>query len=373
MIFPASQSLSSPLSISKPTGLGSHRTVYFSAARPEDTFAPHPEPTILCDNSIDKSTVIQDLQKLKALVAFLQPFQEQGNYRNRHFGCRMEATLKETGQALTTTQTNLVLGPSTYTCDLSNALVDLHRQSQGKPFQVQSVYLVNADVDNGLLPTPCPDCQQWLEKGLKAGMLAPDTRILRYYRDPHSKQLTYRSVLLKDFFSDTSTANHTQPKTAVAEGQALSELPLKVSKAAQTLMAKQKIDRAALNAVLGQAQIAYQNNRSDKPEGVAIQFEQNGQYHTQASGRFDITGLRGLHADERALAEGLDQLQPHNPTGPINTRIIAYYGCLPGTKSLGNLARHHINPEKTLLITLNNGMIQAETVADHFPERYQTR
>ena len=188
--------------------------------------------------------------------------------------------------------------------------------------------------------------------------------------------------------------------------ETVNQLPLQISNRAQLVLKRiernpgaSKLTPAVMRKMIKEAQTAYQQNQYGAKEsgmktGVCARMEPDGSLHSQE--RFEWSTRWFEPPDLRAVAHGFQYrwaLQKSLPdllegvwfyramrqnlntwVKPPSVQALAYVGDdpnLPPLTSLGRIARRRGSSD-TLILTVENDVIQCRTLAEFMPEMYQT-
>jgi cytidine deaminase len=356
----------------------------------------------------------QYLPKLHAVMEHAQKSQRfYPNLSHRHYGA---AVVMNNG--VEAMGTNVEASRQAVQCDLRYATTQAFNHSVAKlpaalaqtppPLKVQTVFLVNADF-KGSQPIPCSDCQEWMG----SRFYSPATKVVSLERDDKNNPLV-RVRTVADMLP--FHMGRTEPVRLTTE-QPLKKLPIKMSPRAKQALQGQSLSPVEMRTMLQQAQATYRNNEQaarDSGLKIGVCAKVGSKLHSR--GRFDWSTRWFEAADLRAVSDSMETSpvqkrwmehrwvpslvkkvvrwmqtltqkltrwlpffkQPEarqNEQKKSNLHALAYY-CddpqQPSLTSLGRLARRRGSAE-TLVLTIENDVIQCRTIADFMPEMYQTR
>lgn len=341
------------------------------------------------------------LAKLRELQAYAQKVSQfYPNYSKRHYGA-----LVVLDNGIEAMGTNVEASRQLTFCDLRYAITHAMNQSIATvspselgrvAFQpkVKTIYLVNADMA-GAPPVPCSDCQEWLGSPL----CPPDTTIVSLEKDP---QRGANVVVRLRTVRDMLPLHKARLSVRMVTDLPLASLPMQMSQFAERRLLKkdQPVSLNKLRQMLAKAQDRYlQNARLSADSGLktgacvmlspfesliaADRFDWSTRWHEPA----DLHAVAKAFAKAEvwqkpirriteskwcpALVKNRAQLWLKTP----KIQAVAYYGedsQLPPIASLGRMARRRGSCE-TLVVMVENNVIQVRTVADFMPEMYQTK
>lgn len=379
------------------------------ALRSQDNLSSKAETSLLGDqvdfrwqNVRTEGGTTEDAQRyLPTLLQVMEHAQKSQrffpNLSHRHYGAAVEMN-----NDLLAMGTNVESSRQTALCDLRYATANavnesVKRQPSGVsvvpiPLKVKTAFLVNANF-KGDRPIPCSDCQEWM-----AGQFyTPDTKVVSLEQDAKTEQPVVRIRTVGDMLPFHQ--GRTIP-VRMTTHKPISKLSITVSERAEQAMKKDdyKLTAKQMRFLLEKAQEIYLKNGDSGAEsglktGVSVQTQDG----VTAKTRFDWSTRWSEGADVRAVAEAfethVDQqekrqslLNAHwmpamakrwlRPSGEKpKIQALAYYGDdpnQPALPSLGRIARRRGSSE-TLILTVENDVIQCRTIADFMPEMYQTR
>jgi len=332
------------------------------------------------------------LAKLRKVQAYAEKASRVlPNLSHRHYGAMV--VLDNGIEAL---GTNIEASRKNTFCDLryaiTNALnrfiVKTERPSGSdaaaiKSPTVKTVYLANADL-NAEPPVPCSDCQSWLD----SRYVSPKTQVVSLEQNPSGKGARLRSRTVKDMLP--LHKGRDEPVQLITDKRP-QDLPVKVSLSAnQLLNAQADLPDMARSLIRHAKQDTVKKDSAchdGKPQtGAAVLLSPAGLMNRQNT--FSWSNRWTEPADLRAAANALERVDRRRQLtqklpgflqgffakwlAPQQVRAIAYYGELPPIPSLGRIARKSKSSE-TLVITVENDVIQVRTIQDYMPEMYQTR
>lgn len=329
-------------------------------------------------------------QKLKQVQAQAQKARQYyPNFSNRHYGALVVLDNGVEGMG-----TNTEASPQATFCDLRYAIANAMSQSiatqspANTPPKVKTIYLVNSDLEQDPAPIPCSDCQEWLASRL----CAPDTQVVSLEKDNANKaSLRIRRV------KDILPIHAGRPATRFSTERKLSDLPVEITEAAKPAwkaMGGEYKASKQIQALLKEAKQAFleqssqHSKKADFQAGAAVLLEPSGLI--RRAGRFAWSSRWFEPADLRAASAALEAVSRQQATihklpafiqaflksrlEPPKIQAVAYYGRdtqLPPIASLGRMVRQY-GSVGTLLVTVENDVIQVRTIRDVMPEMYRS-
>lgn len=347
------------------------------------------------------------LRKVQAHAQKAQRFLP--NFSNRHYGAMVVLNNGVEGLG-----TNVETSRKSTFCDLRYAVAsamnqfivaakDAHEGSkdpskdiggdekspnQKNPTMVKTVYLTNANL-NAEPPVPCSDCQSWLGSHR---YFSPDTQVISLELSSSDKLPLLRSRTVKDLLP---LHHGRDANVRMTTDKSFYQLPVKMSESAQKVLKEKPnvqhmarmLMKQAKQGIL-KAEATYQKE-AKLPMGAAVLLSPSELMNRQNT--FSWSNRWTEPADLRAAANALERVEWRRHVAeklpgllqglfkswlaPQKVKAIAYYGNepeLPPIANLGRIARKN-KDSNTLVITVENDVIQVRTIQDYMPEMYYTR